>query len=168
MANHKVRINELSFQQGPIEGVVVKPLARNEDARGWLVELYREDELPREDRPVMAYVSQTRPGIARGPHEHRYQSDYFAFVGPGQFRLYLWDVRPDSPTFGTRQTLVVGEANRQPVLVPPGVVHAYKNVGDVPGMVFNFPNRLYAGVGKRQPVDEIRHEDIVNSPFVLD
>jgi dTDP-4-dehydrorhamnose 3,5-epimerase len=25
-------------------------------------------------------------------------------------------------------------------------------------MVLNFPNRLYAGEGKKEPVDEIRHE----------
>jgi hypothetical protein len=30
------------------------------------------------------------------------------------------------------------------------VVHAYRNVGDVPGLVFNAPNRLYVGWGKIQ------------------
>jgi dTDP-4-dehydrorhamnose 3,5-epimerase len=47
------------------------------------------------------------------------------------------------------------------------VVHAYKNTGVVPGWVFNAPNRLYAGEGKRGPVDEIRHEDRADSPFVM-
>ena len=42
------------------------------------------------------------------------------------------------------------------VWIPPGVVHAYRNVGTIPGLVFNSPNRLYAGYGKREPVDEIR------------
>jgi dTDP-4-dehydrorhamnose 3,5-epimerase len=156
------------FREGPIDAVVVKPLERFEDARGWLLELYREDELPPAALPVMAYVSQTRPGAVRGPHEHRHQTDCFAFVGPGDFKLYLWDTRPDSPTSGHRQTLLVGESNRRCVLVPPGVVHAYKNVSPVPGLVFNCPNRLYAGKGRGEPVDEIRHEDRPDSPFVLD
>jgi dTDP-4-dehydrorhamnose 3,5-epimerase len=156
------------FREGPIDGVVVKPLERLEDARGWLVELYREDELPPAACPVMAYVSQTQPGAVRGPHEHREQTDCFAFVGPGEFKLYLWDARPDSPTSGNRQTLVVGESNRQCVLVPPGVVHASRNVSRVAGLVFNCPNRLYAGKGRKEPVDQIRHEDRPDSPFVLD
>jgi dTDP-4-dehydrorhamnose 3,5-epimerase len=45
------------------------------------------------------------------------------------------------------------------ILVPAGVVHAYQNVGEVDGIVINCPNRLYAGEGRREPVDEIRHED---------
>jgi len=54
------------------------------------------------------------------------------------------------------------------VIVPPGVVHAYRNVSDEPGWVFNFPNRLYRGPGRSEPVDEIRHEDLEDSPYVLD
>jgi len=42
--------------------------------------------------------------------------------------------------------------------VPPGIVHAYKNTGDEVGLVFNAPNRLYAGTGKRYAVDEERLE----------
>ena len=155
------------FRNGPIEGMAVTPIQRFEDSRGWLMELYREDELAPSVHPVMAYVSQTLSGVARGPHEHREQTDYFAFVGPGDFKLYLWDTRADSPTSGSRHTLLVGESNRQSVIVPPGVVHAYKNVSQVPGLVFNGPNQLYAGQGKQQPIDEIRYEDHPDSPFVL-
>jgi dTDP-4-dehydrorhamnose 3,5-epimerase len=156
------------FREGAIDGVVVQPLERFEDARGWLIELYREDELPLAEHPVMAYVSQTLPGVVRGPHEHREQTDCFAFVGPGDFKLYLWDTRPNGPTLGNRQTLLVGQSNPERVRIPPGVVHAYKNISEVPGLVLNFPNRLYAGRGKRAPVDEIRHEDRRHGPFVLD
>lgn len=158
----------MAHQDGPIQGVLYRPLARHQDARGWLVELFRHDELEPGDRPVMAYVSQTEPGVARGPHEHADQSDQFAFFGPGDFTLYLWDNRPGSSTHGNRQRVVVGQSNPQAVVVPPGVVHAYKNAGVVPGLVFNAPNRLYAGEGKREPVDEIRHEDRPDSPFVMD
>jgi len=158
----------MEFCDGPIEGVVIRHLPRFDDARGWLIELYREDELEPALHPVMAYVSQTLPGVVRGPHEHREQTDCFAMVGPGDFRVYLWDARPGSPTFGHRQVLVAGASNRLLVTVPPGVVHAYKNVSDVPGLVFNGPNRLYRGPGKAGPVDEIRHEDLPDSMFRVD
>lgn len=151
-----------------IHDVLITPLARHADSRGWLVELYREDELAEGIHPVMAYISQTLPGIVRGPHEHRDQTDYFAFIGPGDFELVLWDARPDSPTFGNQTRAVYGTSSPCAVSIPPGVVHAYKNVSDVPGWVFNGPNRLYAGRGKQEPVDEIRHELDKDSPYQVD
>jgi len=158
---------KLAFRDGPIDGVTFRPLAPHKDHRGWLIELYREDELPADEHPVMAYVSETLPGVARGPHEHVDQTDYFAFLGPGEFLLYLWDARAASPTRGHCMRVAVGQSNRQCVVVPPGVVHAYKNVGQTPGWVFNAPNRLYAGAGKREPVDEIRHEDAMETAYRL-
>lgn len=148
-------------------GVVFQELKRHEDGRGWLIELFRNDEVPSGHEPVMAYMSQTLPGVSRGPHEHVDQSDLFGFFGPGDFRLYLWDARPESPTFGQRTTRVVGQSNPQSVIVPPGVVHAYKNISLHPGIVFNAPNRLYAGPGKSEPVDEIRHEEADGSEYQL-
>jgi dTDP-4-dehydrorhamnose 3,5-epimerase len=156
------------FRDGPIDGVVFRPLSQHADRRGWLAELFRDDELAPEHHPAMAYVSETLPGIARGPHQHVDQTDYFAFIGPGDFILYLWDARPDSPTRGHRICATVGASNRQAVIVPPGVVHAYRNVGPTPGWVFNAPNRLYAGRGRSEPVDEIRHEDDPAGPYQLD
>ena len=157
-----------SFTDGPIEGVVVRQLKTYADHRGWLVELFRNDELPPSCQPAMAYVSQTLPGTARGPHSHADQTDYFAFIGPGDFTLYLWDIRVGSPSWGRRMKMILGESNQAAVVVPPGVVHAYKNSGRLPGWVFNGPNRLYAGEGRREPVDELRHEDRLDSPYPLD
>jgi len=156
------------FQNGTVDGVVFRPLKAHADSRGWLLELMRDDELPSEHRPAMSYVSMTLPGVTRGPHEHREQSDFFAFFGPGDFKLYLWDSRRDSPSYKCVQTVVVGESNPQAVLVPPGVVHAYKNVSAVPGLVFNAPNRLYGGWGRAERVDEVRHEDDAESPYGIE
>jgi dTDP-4-dehydrorhamnose 3,5-epimerase len=80
-------------------------------------------------------------------------------MGPSNFKLRLWDNREQSETFNNVTTLIVGEDNPKSVLIPPGVVHAYQNVGPVDGIVFNCPNRLYMGVDKNEAIDEIRHED---------
>jgi dTDP-4-dehydrorhamnose 3,5-epimerase len=157
-----------SFVDGEIAQVVMRPLKVFNDSRGWLVELFRQDELIQDRWPVMTYVSQTLPGVTRGPHEHVDQTDGFAFMGPSDFKLYLWDIRPDSPTEGRRTIVVVGESNPVAVWIPPGVVHAYRNVGTIPGLVFNSPNRLYAGYGKSEPVDEIRHEDAEPGRFPME
>ena len=56
-------------------------------------------------------------------------------------------------------TIVVGQENPSVVIVPAGVVHGYQNIGDTEGIVINCPNRLYRGAGRREEVDEIRHEN---------
>lgn len=158
-------MSEERFTQGKIHDVQVRPLKKFVDDRGWLTELWRTDNVDEAIRPVMTYVSQTEPGVVRGPHEHVAQTDYFCFLGPGNFRVYLWDNRADSPTFNTYQSFVVGQDAPSVVVVPHGVVHAYKNVSSTPGIVINCPNQLFAGVDYAEPVDEIRHEDDPHSPF---
>jgi dTDP-4-dehydrorhamnose 3,5-epimerase len=156
------------FNQGTIEGVIVRNLVKYVDDRGWLTEVFREDELSQEYLPLMGYISMTHPGIVRGPHEHVDQADNFGFMGPSNFKVYLWDNRKKSPTYMVKQVLRVGEDAPTSILIPPGVVHAYKNIGDKPGMVLNFPNRLFAGSGKKEKVDEVRHEDDPNTIYNLD
>jgi len=53
------------------------------------------------------------------------------------------------------------------MVVPPDVVHGYKNISDVDGLVVNCPDRLFAGWNRSEPVDEIRHEEDGNSPFLI-
>lgn len=148
-----------------IDGVIIKKLTEYDDERGWLAEFFREDET--EYRPAMAYISSTQPGVARGPHEHISQSDCFIFVGPGKFRLYLWDNRQSSPTYEEKYEEDLGEDNKAVVIVPPGVVHGYKCVSDVPGQVINMADRLYRGEGKKEEPDEIRWEKMEGSPFKI-
>ena len=93
-------------------------------------------------------------------------NNLFVFFS-GRFRLYLWDAREDSTTYGHRHIVELGEADPAAVVVPPGVVHAYRNVGATDALIVNCPNRLYAGEGKQEPVDEIRHEDRPDSPYVM-
>ena len=154
-----------TFRDGEIKGVVVRKLQKYFDSRGWLTELFRRDDLDEEFLPAMAYVSTTNPGITRGPHEHWDQADFFCFLGPSNFKVRVWDNRKDSETFGCVQTLVVGEDNPASVLIPAGVVHGYQNIGDVDGIVINCPNRLYRGVGRKEDIDEIRHEDDDETAF---
>ena len=157
-----------NFETGVIHDVIVRRLARYNDTRGWLSELFRHDDLPAEFHPVMAYISSTKPGVARGPHEHVDQADLFCFLGPSDFKLRLWDNRRDSPTYYYEMTLIVGETDPHAVVIPKGVVHAYQNVGDKDGIVINCANRLYKGEARSEEVDEIRHEDDPNTIFRMD
>ncbi len=151
-----------------ISGVLCRTLVKYADQRGWLAEIFRQDELASEHFPAMAYISVTEPGLARGPHAHHDQTDLFCFPGPGTFRVVLWDNRPGSPSHGVRQEFLLGESCPGVIIVPPGVVHGYRNESDHPGLVCNFANRLYRGPGRREPVDEIRFENDPDSPFRLE
>src|SRR5207245_7194998 len=93
----------MQFYSGAIDGVVWRPLRKYHDDRGWLCELFRHDELPAEFHPAMAYISMTEPGVARGPHEHADQADFFCFLGPSNFKTYLCDHPPRSNTYLPRQ-----------------------------------------------------------------
>jgi dTDP-4-dehydrorhamnose 3,5-epimerase len=146
----------------------VRSLKKYSDERGWLMEVYRHDELAPEFFPVMTYISLTRPGKVRGPHEHVDQADYFCFAGPSDFKIYLWDNRVHSPTHMKKMVIVAGEKAPAAVIVPKGVVHAYKNIGGTDGLVINCPNRLFMGSGRSEHVDEVRYEDDPGSPYKLD
>jgi dTDP-4-dehydrorhamnose 3,5-epimerase len=166
-----------------IKGVYVLPLKKIEDDRGWLVELFRSDQLLENIQPEMSYISMTLPGVSRGPHEHLEQSDVMAFVGPGEFEVHLWERRTEESFMAIKggfsshlntndyihhEKHRFGRSNPAAVVIPPGIVHAYKNVSEEFGYVMNFPNKLYAGPGKLYPVDEIRHEENKSGLFRLD
>ncbi len=149
-----------------IKDVIIKNLNQYHDDRGWLSEVYRQDEV--NYHPAMAYISVTKPGVIRGPHEHKFQSDCFVFVGPGSFELHLWDRRQGSETEGQHFTAEMGEGVPTMVIVPPGVVHGYKAIGDKDSYCLNFPDKLYKGEGKKEEIDEIRWEQDPNSPYKID
>ncbi len=156
----------MNFKEGKISGVEIKKLKRNLDRRGWLCEIYRSDES--DLKPQMSYVSFTYPHIVRGPHEHRFQSDFFIFLGPGNFEISLWDNRKGSKTYGNKMIVYGGSDNPISLLIPPGVVHGYKNISYEMGMVVNLPDKLYRGEGKKEEVDEIRYENFLDSPFKIE
>ena len=159
----------MKWEKALITGVEVKKLTKYLDSRGFLCETFRLDKLQDDLKPVMSYISYTEPGIVRGPHEHVHQTDIFSFIGPGNFSIKVWDNRKESSTYGKFMVIYGGVDNPITVIVPPGVVHGYKNISKFErGMVLNFPNQLFMGQGKKEAIDEIRHEDDENSAFSME
>ena len=115
----------------------------------------------------MGYISVTHPGVIRGPHEHKEQSDCFIFLGPGSFELNLWDRRIGSATEGEYFKEIFGEQNPALIIVPQGVVHGYKNIFDKDAWCINLPDKLYRGEGKGEEVDEIRWEEKKDSLYKI-
>ena len=155
------------FKISKITDIVFVELQKFSDQRGWLTELHRKDELSKNLNPEMSYISMTFPKIVRGPHEHKKQIDYMIFTGGSTFKIFLWDMRLKSKSYKSKQILIAKENKIFKLIVPAGVVHAYKNIGLKNGFVINLPNKLYKGKNKKSVSDEIRHENDSQSIFKI-
>ena len=149
-----------------LPGVRVEALPVFKDVRGSLHELFRVDEVPAGFQPMMTCSSWSHAGVTRGPHQHVGQDDYFTFAGPSNFTVFLWDDRPGSALAAKGWFILTGEQAPTRIYVPRGVVHAYRNTGSAYGLVVTTTNLLFKGEGRRDPVDEIRHELNPNSPYI--
>jgi dTDP-4-dehydrorhamnose 3,5-epimerase len=125
-----------------IEGVKVKELRLLPDERGYLMEMLRaDDEIFQKFGQV--YLSVAYPGVVKGWHYHKIQTDYFVIVR-GMMKVVLYDGRPDSQTRGEINEFFMGELNSLLVVIPPGVLHGMKAVGGEPGYLVNCPTEPYA------------------------
>jgi dTDP-4-dehydrorhamnose 3,5-epimerase len=128
-----------------IEGVRIAPYALYPDDRGYFLEVIRighglAADFPIESTQVSAALSYT--GTIKAFHFHRHQTDFWVPV-KGLFQVGLVDLRPDSRTFGLRNTIYAGALRTWQILIPPGVGHGYKVVGPDPGMLVYVTNRHY-------------------------
>jgi dTDP-4-dehydrorhamnose 3,5-epimerase len=102
------------FQVGEIKDVGVRELHKFDDRRGWLTELFRHDDLAAEFFPAMAYISSTRRGVARGPHEHVDQADFFCFLRTFEFQTSHVG-QPAGIVINCPNRLYMGEHRREPI-----------------------------------------------------
>jgi len=124
-----------------IEGVRVKPLKVIPDERGFLMEMLRcDDDIFQEFGQV--YLSVAYPGVVKGWHYHKLQTDYFTIV-KGMMKVVLYDQRKDSKSFGEVNEYFMGELNPKLLVIPPLVVHGLKAMGTEPGYLVNCPDYPY-------------------------
>ena len=128
-----------------IAGVRLRPYTLWPDDRGYFLEVLRmgqglAEDFPPESTQVSAALSY--PGTIKAFHFHQHQSDLWA-PAAGMFQVALVDLRPASPTFGRKNTLYAGALRPWQILIPPGVGHGYKVIGELPGMLVYVTNRLY-------------------------
>lgn len=135
-----------------IDGVVLRELRVNRDDRGTLTELLRADwpDLYGDEYPfAQTYVSMTVPGIARDEdkwHVHERQTDRFYCLS-GAIVVAIADARADSPSHGQVMLVELAAIADAPaplvVTIPPGTLHGFVVISDIPATLMNFPNRLY-------------------------
>jgi dTDP-4-dehydrorhamnose 3,5-epimerase len=142
---------------GLIHGVRVEPYSLWPDDRGYFLEIMRMKQgLAAGFAPDTTQVSAalSYPGTIKAFHFHQHQTDLWVPMS-GMFQVALVDLRSDSPTFGVKNTLYTGALKPWQILIPPGVGHGYKVIGEGPGVLVYVTNRFY------NPQDEgrIAHDD---------
>jgi len=133
-----------------IEGVKIKQLKMIPDERGFVMELLRSDDEIFE-KFGQVYVSVAYPGVVKGWHYHKLQTDYFGIV-KGMMKVVLYDQRKESPTYGQINEFFMGDQNPMLLVIPPYVVHGMKAIGAEPGYLMNCPTLPY----DRKSPDEYR------------
>ena len=128
-----------------IAGVRVQAFDFWPDDRGYFLEVARlEQGLVADFPPATTQVSAalSYPGTIKAFHFHQHQTDVWA-PAQGMLQVGLVDLRADSPTFGAKNTLYVGALKPWQILIPPGVGHGYKVIGEEAAMLIYVTNRLY-------------------------
>ncbi len=124
-----------------IDGVIVKKLKVIPDQRGFLMEMLRsDDEFFKKFGQV--YLSVAYPGVVKGWHYHKKQTDHFTVV-KGMLQVVLYDQREGSPTRGEINEFFMGDKNPILIVIPPMVVHGVKGLGNEPGYLVNVPDLPY-------------------------
>jgi len=124
-----------------IEGVVVRKLKVIPDERGRLMEILRaDDEVFKAFGQV--YMTTAYPGVVKGWHYHKQQSDNMAVV-KGMMKIVLYDGREGSPSYGKVDVYFAGECNPILIHIPPFVYHGFKCVSQEEAIVVNTPDRMY-------------------------
>jgi dTDP-4-dehydrorhamnose 3,5-epimerase len=137
----KMASTSAAQRTGRIHDVQVKTFVKHADHRGYFIEQLKREDLDDDgrlfigDRPF-AQMSRSLvyarggnpPELIKAFHWHKKQWDYWDIV-LGNARVVLVDLRADSPTAGTIQTLVLGEDSPRMVAIPPLVAHGYQCLG---------------------------------------
>lgn len=133
-----------------IDGVVLKKLVRHSDDRGFFMELLRDDDELLQ-RFGQASLSKSYPGVIKAFHYHERQDDLW-FFPCGNAQVVLYDLRADSPTQGETNIFYLGEDSPGLLLIPKGVAHGYRVLGEVPAIIVYFTTESY----RRDDPDELR------------
>ena len=128
-----------------IEGVIAEPHPIWPDDRGYFLEVMRMGQgIASHFAPATTQVSAalSYPGTIKAFHYHQYQTDFWV-PASGMFQVALVDLRTGSKTFGLRNTLYLGTLRPWHLLIPPGVGHGYKVIGQDPAMLVYVTNKIY-------------------------
>jgi dTDP-4-dehydrorhamnose 3,5-epimerase len=128
-----------------IDGVRLERLQVHPDDRGYFLEIQRfgrglAAHFPAATTQVSCALNY--PGAIKAFHYHLHQTDCWTPM-KGLLQVALVDFRLGSPTFGLRNTMYLGPLRPWQLLIPPGVGHGYKVVGQEEAVLVYMTDRFY-------------------------
>jgi dTDP-4-dehydrorhamnose 3,5-epimerase len=125
-----------------IHGVKTRSTPNHVDHRGTVFEIFGGDLEFFETPIVYAYQFSVRPHQMKGWGLHERKTDRYTIIS-GEVLLFLYDARPDSPTRGIVQRIVLSDRGVRQVVIPTNVWHLSANVGAEEARLINFPTDVY-------------------------
>jgi dTDP-4-dehydrorhamnose 3,5-epimerase len=134
---HKAALYFQEYKAQPqIDGVFHQPLKKHRAMEGYFMEYIRVTDGKVEGLPVdfearQVSLSKAVPGRINAFHLHpKCVQDEIWMVADGTMRVWLVDVRAQSPTFGAKRQFVLSGEQPAMLYIPTGVAHGYQAGAD--------------------------------------
>ena len=118
-----------------IEGVIIVHPDVFDDERGFFVETFRQEWLPKNSKMIQGNRADRQAHSLVGLHYHLHQADYW-YVPYGKSRVVLHDLRTGSPTVSATLCMDLGmnsdgTNDHIGLYIPPGVAHGFAALTDM-------------------------------------
>ena len=120
-----------------MKDIRVDDLDRKSDERGWLIEVLGGKSLDASHEFGQIHVSVAYPGKVRGNHYHTRKLEWFN-VPMGKGLLRLKDLKT-----GEEKDIIMGEGDLRTVHIPPGIIHAIKNIEEADMVLIVYANESF-------------------------
>ncbi|MFH1375310.1 MAG: dTDP-4-dehydrorhamnose 3,5-epimerase family protein [Patescibacteria group bacterium] len=138
-----------------INGVKIIEVRKHSDNRGFLCEVARSSHFF-DFKWKQTNYTLAHPGVIKAFHWHKKQTDLW-FCIAGNIETVLYDRREGSKTTGETQTITMGEHNPLTVLIPKGVAHGYRVLGEQAAGLIYLVDQEYDS--EKPDEERIPHDD---------
>ncbi len=137
----------MEYIKTKIDGVWILEPRVFEDARGYFMETWREEDFNRaighDVRFVQDNQSKSSRGVLRGLHFQKGDASQAKLVRVLQGRVVdvAVDLRKSSPTFGQYVMVELSEENKRQLFIPRGFAHGFQVLSDTAVFTYKVDNR---------------------------
>ncbi|MEI8067435.1 MAG: dTDP-4-dehydrorhamnose 3,5-epimerase [Candidatus Shapirobacteria bacterium] len=134
-----------NFIKTKIEGLVIIEPSVFADDRGFFMETYNQKVFA-ENGIDVTFVqdnhSRSSKGVLRGLHfqQEPYAQDKLIRCTKGEVFDVAIDLRPDSPTFGQYEGIVLSEENKKMFFIPKGFAHGFLVLSEIADFQYKCTN----------------------------
>lgn len=133
-------MGKFSFLKTSIEGVIIVEPTVFGDDRGYFMETYQYNDF-RDGGIDVEFVqdnqSKSKKGVLRGLHfQKQYAQSKLVRVIKGEVYDVAVDLRPNSPTYGKYEGVLLSEQNKRQFFIPKGFAHGFVVLSDEAEFVY--------------------------------